>query len=367
MPNANQAIPSVSTFPPELLLEIFARIPNLKALITALGVDRTWRRLVPLASLDPHRRALLDLYLAAVNSPGFLATRRDITRGLVPLNREGWLCTLRVHLGCGVTLPETFTMWVREWPAKAVIGAHWPGLAPEWNEEDPIPKRRAWWRRPHEPSVLPLYGVWSGTSVPSRGRLTNFDLYAAHNGGSGYMCLPGSRAYVKVMHICEKPFSAEAPPIEGASRYTESMVVRLDSVKDVYGQGTMYGSPGPLQDGLHGTVHVMDDYYKTGSLAARDKNGEKDLKKPRNWIDFLRAELERIDKCFDVSPMSHVYKKRFREAASGLGSSDEDFWSDDGDCWRTRASHKRRREDPIIQQEPTFRRSERIKRKRTEA
>jgi hypothetical protein len=115
---------SISTWAPELLLEIFQWLP-LKSLIAAQGVNRQWRRLVPLAGILPARRALFDLYIDLLSSPGFLPTRPAILEKLRPFDREAYAAFFRDN---DCPLPDEFLLWVLEWPNKAVIGYSWPGL-----------------------------------------------------------------------------------------------------------------------------------------------------------------------------------------------------------------------------------------------
>jgi hypothetical protein len=115
---------SISTWAPELLLETFQWLP-LTSLIAAQGVNRQWRRLVPLADIFPARRALFDLYIDLLASPEFLPTRPAILEKLLPFDREAYVAFFRDH---DCPLPDEFLLWVLEWPNKAVIGHIWPGL-----------------------------------------------------------------------------------------------------------------------------------------------------------------------------------------------------------------------------------------------
>lgn len=114
----------ISTWAPELLLETFQWFP-VGSLIAAQGVNRQWRRLVPLADIPPMRRALLDLYIEFLESPAFLPSRPAILDDLRPFDREGYVALLHDN---GLRLPEEFLLWIREWPSKAVIDGSWPGL-----------------------------------------------------------------------------------------------------------------------------------------------------------------------------------------------------------------------------------------------
>ncbi|KAI0076594.1 hypothetical protein K474DRAFT_1675509 [Panus rudis PR-1116 ss-1] len=109
--------------PNELLLLIYPLLP-LKALIAARGVCRRWRSLVTEADLDPARKQLLELYLQAIETPVFLATRPQIVPHLVHFNRQEYLDYLIQHS----TAPEDFKIWLLEWPGKATIEWLWPGL-----------------------------------------------------------------------------------------------------------------------------------------------------------------------------------------------------------------------------------------------
>jgi len=109
--------------PNELLLELFPLLP-LKSLIAARGVCLTWRDLVPLSTLSPARRALLDLYYDVIQMPYFLASREDVISALVPFDREAHIKSLEYRLN--ITFPDEFRLWILEWPSKAVFGMAWP-------------------------------------------------------------------------------------------------------------------------------------------------------------------------------------------------------------------------------------------------
>ncbi|KII86581.1 hypothetical protein PLICRDRAFT_125501 [Plicaturopsis crispa FD-325 SS-3] len=410
MKSADPRPPSLSTVPTEMLLEIFARIPNLKALIAARCVNRTWRRLVPLADLNPHRRALLELYTDAVNSPGFLATRRDVVRGLAPFDREEWVNVISRGVDPSappghppITLPEEFRMWVLEWPSRAVISGHWPGLTVEFNQEHPIAKRRAWWKNEQEPSMLPWHycpEIGRTEFVPLPTFLVDFELHAQKHAGSSAASWAGSRLIVSVLYLCRRQSDAQNEWDPYFDSHTEGLVVGISGASDSKGKNRLCEIEGPIEEGLHGAVHLFGNMSKCGTMAEVDENGQKRLKKPRRWTDFLREELEKVDRRFEAGPMSEKYKQRFRDAALGAGAGDaetlgcggcaadslsddfddfndfndvEDFlWEnhdDDYEFWwedeeernaRTQAQRKRQRE-------PTPRRSERTKGKTAEA
>lgn len=119
------------SFANELLLLLFRLLP-LRSLIVARGVDRRWRQLVSAADLHPHRRRLLDLYLTLINSPSFAQTRPWVLANLQPFDRDAYLAAL---LAKYPRLPDTFVLWLLEWPARAVIGGIWPGLPLEHKED----------------------------------------------------------------------------------------------------------------------------------------------------------------------------------------------------------------------------------------
>ena len=108
---------------PELLLEIFCLLP-LPSLIAAQGVCQSWRHLVPLSNMLPARRALLNLYKTAIDTPAFHFTRPFVIRNLRPFDRKGYIATLDAETGC----PDEFRYWILEWPSRAVFGWAWPGF-----------------------------------------------------------------------------------------------------------------------------------------------------------------------------------------------------------------------------------------------
>ncbi|KII86589.1 hypothetical protein PLICRDRAFT_177348 [Plicaturopsis crispa FD-325 SS-3] len=339
----------------EMLLKIFACIPNLKSLIAAQSVNRTWRRLVPLAELDPHRRALLELYIEAVNSPGFLATRRDMVHGVAPFDRQAWLdgvcrgkdassmtgidLLLYPNGRAPMVLPEEFRMWV------------------EYNQEEPVARRRAWWRNDQEACILPwLYDPEHGRTDynPMPMGLCDFELYAEkHAPESGDVSWKGSRLHVSTLLMWKRQRRTQGQYVPYPDSDTACMVVEICGVTDSEGRDIPSEFVRPMEEGLLGTVHMFADDNLYGSLATHDEKGPICLEKPRRWIDVLREELKRLDRCFDAGPMSEGYKKRFRDAAAGKGRADgklwshneerEEFWSDVEEFWSEDEDGRRRR------------------------
>jgi len=114
---------SIEDFPNELLLLIYPLLA-LKALIAARGVSRRWRHLIGEALLDPTRRKLLDFYLQIIDRPIFLRTRQNLIPHLHDFDRDTFLSFLPE----GTHVPPDFELYIKEWPAKAVVGFMWPGL-----------------------------------------------------------------------------------------------------------------------------------------------------------------------------------------------------------------------------------------------
>ncbi|KAL6303058.1 hypothetical protein BKA93DRAFT_789975 [Sparassis latifolia] len=123
---ADASITGINDFPTELLFEIIIYLP-LPALIAARTVNKRWRELIAVAPISPSRRRLLDLYIYAIASPSFLATRAQIIPNLGPFDRKAYVALLEQQTG--QHLPEDFRTWVLEWPARAVINWLWPGLS----------------------------------------------------------------------------------------------------------------------------------------------------------------------------------------------------------------------------------------------
>ncbi|KIJ93454.1 hypothetical protein K443DRAFT_112052 [Laccaria amethystina LaAM-08-1] len=126
--------PRVENFP-EILLQMFSFLP-LKSLITGRTVSQEWRRLIPLANINPIRRSFLDFYFTLINSPIFPQTRPWVLANLQPFDRQQYINDLMDQpqwkklavIDQHPYIPEDFRMWILEWPAKAVIGCVWPGL-----------------------------------------------------------------------------------------------------------------------------------------------------------------------------------------------------------------------------------------------
>ncbi|EKM56198.1 uncharacterized protein PHACADRAFT_29141 [Phanerochaete carnosa HHB-10118-sp] len=107
--------------PDELLLIILSHLP-LTSLIASRGVCKLWRTLVPGSQIPTYRRGLLELYLRAIDSPAFLATRKEILGRTHAFNRAAYIDSLPQGI------PDDFRCWLHEWPERAVIGLLWPGV-----------------------------------------------------------------------------------------------------------------------------------------------------------------------------------------------------------------------------------------------
>lgn len=121
---------SMTELPTEIILSIQSYFP-LKTLIAARGVCRFWRTLLPGCHLLPPRRRLLELYLHAVYSPAFLATRANVLPRVRPFDRMRFLSALPQPV------PDEFACWVLEWPARAALGHAWPGLLQKYPTDAP--------------------------------------------------------------------------------------------------------------------------------------------------------------------------------------------------------------------------------------
>lgn len=114
------------SLPMELHLAIQSHLP-LSALLTARAVCKAWHSLIPGSHIPSPRLRLLKLYLHAVHSPAFLATRESVSKRLEDFDREKMLRSIEKGTK-GESVPEEFAIWLTEWPAKAVFGGIWPGL-----------------------------------------------------------------------------------------------------------------------------------------------------------------------------------------------------------------------------------------------
>lgn len=115
---------SFSVLPNELVMEFFTWLP-LKALIAAQGVNRQWRHLLPLSNLLPARKALLALYLDAVEKEFIPEDTKSHPDNLLQFDRITYLSRL-VAKNNNEDLPEEFRVWILEWPC-IVMGWMWPG------------------------------------------------------------------------------------------------------------------------------------------------------------------------------------------------------------------------------------------------
>lgn len=114
-------MPHLMDLPDEILLHIQSFLP-LTSLVAARGVCQLWRSVLPGSHIPTYRRDLLQLYLRALDSPAFVATRKLVDSRLKPFNRAHFLDSLPKDV------PAEFACWVHEWPARAAIGAIWPGI-----------------------------------------------------------------------------------------------------------------------------------------------------------------------------------------------------------------------------------------------
>lgn len=110
--------------PVELILHFFSCLP-IKSLIASRGVCKGWRRLVPLADLNPNRRRLLQLFDTIINSPFFLRTRPWTVNNLQDFDRQAYVDALLEQYD---KIPEEFRLWILEWPARVAVRCQWPGL-----------------------------------------------------------------------------------------------------------------------------------------------------------------------------------------------------------------------------------------------
>ncbi|CAA7260937.1 unnamed protein product [Cyclocybe aegerita] len=123
-PNSLPSKPPTTELPNELWLHSFSFMA-LKTLILSRSICTTWRRLVPLADLDPTRRRLIDLYDTVINSPYFLSTRPWTVTHLQLFDREAYIAALESQYPF---IPPDFRMFILEWPGRAAIRSIWPGL-----------------------------------------------------------------------------------------------------------------------------------------------------------------------------------------------------------------------------------------------
>ncbi|KAJ8488526.1 hypothetical protein ONZ45_g13930 [Pleurotus djamor] len=114
----------INFLPIELVLYIFRDL-YLGSIIASSGVCKQWRSLLLIADIHPSRRVFLDIYLHIIDEPWFLDSRPWVLQNLTKFDRQAYVdALLQQH----DYLPEEFTIWLLEWPAKAVFGGMWPGL-----------------------------------------------------------------------------------------------------------------------------------------------------------------------------------------------------------------------------------------------
>jgi hypothetical protein len=111
-------MPSFNDFANETVEEIYVRM-DLTTLICSRCVCQRWRSESLVVSVDPTRKALYELYLAAMSSTGLKLAESWIRQHLVPFDRKEYLNALYAQHH---HVPAEFRMWLLEWPAKAAIG-----------------------------------------------------------------------------------------------------------------------------------------------------------------------------------------------------------------------------------------------------
>lgn len=121
---------SLNTIPTELKDRILEFLP-LKGIIIMRGVTKEWRRTIDknLDSglvIDPARASFFRLWQKVIQSPYFLPSRKQILPYIRQFDRQRYVNDLIVATPFDQLLPEDFTIWLCEWPAKAVIGKTWP-------------------------------------------------------------------------------------------------------------------------------------------------------------------------------------------------------------------------------------------------
>ncbi|KAK8187392.1 hypothetical protein HDK77DRAFT_447703 [Phyllosticta capitalensis] len=125
---------SPDQLPVELQLNIVSFL-DLKSLIRMQSISRHWRALIKKhvhspQVVHPARCALLQLYNDWVVSDSCRVTRETVLPNLRNFDRDEYLENFPANV------PSDFEMWVREWPAAAVIGWLWPGLPPRPPNDD---------------------------------------------------------------------------------------------------------------------------------------------------------------------------------------------------------------------------------------
>jgi len=110
-------------------------------LLNLRNTSKTWRDTVNLALsqtgvIHSARVKLLHLYLDLSNYPSFLTSREHILPHLKPFSRNQYLERLRTEISkhsSSARIPDEFELWILEWPENAVIGWTWPGLDGSFN------------------------------------------------------------------------------------------------------------------------------------------------------------------------------------------------------------------------------------------
>ncbi|KAJ8456781.1 hypothetical protein ONZ45_g18580 [Pleurotus djamor] len=125
--------------PNELLLQLIGYF-SVTTLIISQGLSKEWRQLVSAAEIHPIRRQLIDIYLSCIDQSWFRDSRPWTVANLRPFERRAYIDAL---LSQYPYLPESFQIFIMEWPAKAAIGGVWPGLPEVTHDEvGPVTRNR---------------------------------------------------------------------------------------------------------------------------------------------------------------------------------------------------------------------------------
>ncbi|KAJ7600580.1 hypothetical protein C8J56DRAFT_1156917 [Mycena floridula] len=158
-------------------LVIFQHL-TLVSLIRARCVCKEWRSLVLTSDIYPIRRTFYEIYLVLIQSPEFLKSRpyvlQQLERGVQErheaFNRQGFIDAVLKQYP---HIPEDFSLWILEWPERAVIGSVWPNLPFEEVPEAILSgaSREGWNFLANEPvCVFELqFGTTYQDNVPPRG------------------------------------------------------------------------------------------------------------------------------------------------------------------------------------------------------
>ncbi|KAF2136364.1 uncharacterized protein K452DRAFT_292452 [Aplosporella prunicola CBS 121167] len=291
---------------PYELQDIIIGFLEVPAIIRMRCASKFWRSRIDVSESRPHiicqeRRSLVCLYYDIISKPWFQASRENIIPRLGPSEAEA-----RRQLLDRISTEHVseFEVWLREWPAKAVIGRIWP-----WISQDKDSSNKDWWwtvgdnfslgwHMPlpiHDQRRDPCYiMVDSRSNLDSRCHTDQGQL-RTEGWGSPKLDDPELR---------QTHFSPE----------TLTIYQRQDS-NGYYSDTLILSGGGPF----NGTIHQGVSKGKI-FLGANDEQSDRS-RCSSSWVDYLREKCTKIESEYNkVQRMNEMMAKWMKSSQAGQTS-----------------------------------------------